>query len=687
MLKHKFRKKSLIKELKKYKSIPKIPIFAKYLFSMKNILYLFLVFFVIEALYSQPLEIQSIQFQLGKEKVKEKMGSYHFQDKTLSTFFHHNKIILNKPYQHQGEFYQIEATEKPYGYQFQITNTKFNRIQLKIKFLKNEIFVGGGEQFSHVILNGHKIPIWVEEQGIGRGDLPVSKLTKKLGISGNEYTTYAPVPFVFSNKNRGIFCTSKNYQILDFQNEKEWTWEIWDTSATFHIFYGNHPKEILQNFTQINGRLQKLPDWAYGSWIGLQGGKTKCNQIIEELQKYEHPISALWIQDWVGKRKTFFGSRLFWNWLPNEKYYPEFKKYCDSLNQNFGIKVLGYINPFLATHGSLAKEALKNDYLVKNLKNQPYKIKAGGFKAYLIDLSNPQTCQWIKNIIKTQMIQNGLSGWMTDFGEWLPYDCKIYKGLSKDFHNQYVVEWVKLNREAIQELGLDTSHLFFNRSAYSYSAGYMNSLWAGDQMTSFQKHDGMPSALTGILTSGLSGFSINHSDIGGYTNLNLWFTQKYLRTSNIMQKWTEMSTFFPIFRTHEGLIPEKNYQFYSQDSAMAHFTLWAKIHYHLKFYFEKYVQEATETGLPVIRHLLLEYPELESSWKTHHGFLVGKDLLIYPNFGQEKIEVFLPKENWYCVNNKQYYSDGYYQFQIPNVLIFIRKNSEEFQKLKEVLRF
>ncbi len=638
-------------------------------------------------IFSQSFEIENIHFQVGKEKVKEKMASYHFKDKKSNSFFHLHKMVINKSYSFDGEYHSVQIYDKEYGFELKIQTSKFNRIQIKFKTLKNELFIGGGEQFSHVILNGHKVPIWVEEQGIGRGDMPVSKLTKKLGIQGNEFTTYAPVPFIFSNKNRGIYCSSPNYQIINFESTEYFTWEIWDTAVTMHIFYGQSPKELLQKFTQIIGRFHSLPEWAYGSWLGLQGGKNKCNKILEELQKYEHPISALWIQDWVGKRKTFYGSRLQWNWLPNLKQYPDFKNYCDSLNKHFNIKVLGYINPFLSTKGSLAKEAIQKNFLVKNVKNKPYKIKVGGFKAYLIDLSNPATRQWIKSVIQNQMINNGLSGWMADFGEWLPYKAKIYYGKSKEFHNQYVVEWAKINREAIQELGLDTTILFFNRSAFSGSAQNMNSLWAGDQMTSFQKHDGMPSALTGILTGGLSGFAINHADIGGYTNINFGFTPKYLRTPKLMQKWTEMSAFFPIFRTHEGLIPKKNYQFYTHDSAIAHFTLWAKIHFQLKFYFQQYVQEAVQTGLPVVRHLLLEYPDLEASWKTHHGFLVGKDLLIYPYFDTPKIEVFLPKETWYCPNNKQYYSDGFYQFQTSDILIFIRKNSEHFEKLKNILKF
>ncbi|MCS7074734.1 MAG: alpha-glucosidase, partial [Bacteroidia bacterium] len=305
---------------------------------------------------------------------------------------------------------------------------------------------------------------------------------------------------------------------------------------------------------------------------------------------------------------------------------------------------------------------------------------------FMIDLSNPEAKKWFKTLIQQNLIQKGLSGWMADFGEWLPYDAILHQGKASHFHHEYIQEWIRLQRETIHEWGLDTSHIFFNRAGFSGCPKYMNSLWAGDQMTSFQKYDGMPSALNAILTAGLSGFTINHADIGGYTNLNLPFFKKYLRSPELLIKWTEMSAFFPIFRTHEGLIPRKNYQFYTHDTAIQHFTRWAKIHYQLKFYFKKYVEEAIQTGLPVIRHLLIEYPELEASWQTHHGFLLGTDLLIYPYFNSSKTKVFLPKETWYCVNNQLFYSDGFYEFNYPQVLIFIRKQSEHFNNLKQILQ-
>jgi alpha-glucosidase (family GH31 glycosyl hydrolase) len=44
--------------------------------------------------------------------------------------------------------------------------------------------------------------------------------------------------------------------------------------------------------------------------------------------------------------------------------------------------------------------------------------------------------------------------------------------------------------------------------------------WMGDQLTTFDRYDGMHSALIGLLNGGYSGFSIGHSDIGGYTTSN-----------------------------------------------------------------------------------------------------------------------------------------------------------------------
>ena len=66
----------------------------------------------------------------------------------------------------------------------------------------------------------------------------------------------------------------------------------------------------------------------------------------------------------------------------------------------------------------------------------------------------------------------------------------------------------------------------------------------GDQLVSWDSNDGLRSALTGALSSGLVGHAITHSDIGGYTvELDLGEDMYYVRTPELLKRWSEFSAF------------------------------------------------------------------------------------------------------------------------------------------------
>lgn len=52
--------------------------------------------------------------------------------------------------------------------------TEFNKVFITYASDKSERFYGFGEQFSHVEFKGKRVPILVQEQGIGRGDQPIT---------------------------------------------------------------------------------------------------------------------------------------------------------------------------------------------------------------------------------------------------------------------------------------------------------------------------------------------------------------------------------------------------------------------------------------------------------------------------------------------------------------------------------
>ena len=78
--------------------------------------------------------------------------------------------------------------------------------------------------------------------------------------------------------------------------------------------------------------------------------------------------------------------------------------------------------------------------------------------------------------------------------------------------------------------------------------------WLGDQMVTWDAYDGLQAALKGLITGGISGIPLNHSDIGGYTSISA-LTVGFTRELNLLERWTELNTFSPAFRTHEGNQP------------------------------------------------------------------------------------------------------------------------------------
>jgi alpha-glucosidase len=102
------------------------------------------------------------------------------------------------------------------------------------------------------------------------------------------------------------------------------------------------------------------------------------------------------------------------------------------------------------------------------------------------------------------------------------------------------------------------------RSGSSTSPKNTRLFWMGDQLPTFDEYDGLWSALIGQLNGGLSGFTLGHSDIGGYTTILEPYTHgllDYVRTKELLLRWIEMSTFSDmIMRTHGGVIPADMYQ-------------------------------------------------------------------------------------------------------------------------------
>ena len=176
---------------------------------------------------------------------------------------------------------------------------------------------------------------------------------------------------------------------------------------------------------------------------------------------------------------------------------------------------MSYINPFLVetkdedryatNHFEIAKE--KKITFLKNKKGEIVWVGQLGYRAAMLDLSNPYARTFIKKLIKEQIIDKGIKGWMADFSEAVPFDVMPYNNMSGErYHHWYIEEWAKVNRQVIDELNLEGESIFMMRAGFSKSPRYNTLAWVGDQLASWDEHDGMKSALRAVISSGISGF-------------------------------------------------------------------------------------------------------------------------------------------------------------------------------------
>mmetsp|Transcript_41042 Transcript_41042/g.113021 ORF Transcript_41042/g.113021 Transcript_41042/m.113021 type:complete len:799 (-) Transcript_41042:96-2492(-) len=542
-----------------------------------------------------------------------------------------------------------------------VAGVSCNRLCLNGESAKEEEFFGFGTQFTHLGMKGRRVPVLSQEPGIGRGIQPLTGVMETLfGAGGAWWQSYAPSPMFASTELRSFCLENTEYSVFDLRPESSLRVGVYAEAFRGRLFFGEDPLKQLEAYTRFCGRMRRLPGWVgKGAIVGIQGGTDKVRRALAKLEAKRTPISALWLQDWVGRRKTAIGSQLWWSWELDRDRYPGWDDLLADLSKK-GIRVLTYVNPFVvdasgkrALERNLYTEAKDGGFFIRAPSGEPYAIQNTTFEASMLDLTNPGCRQFLKAIIKDNVIGAGASGWMADYAEALPFDAVLHgQQDAAQYHNEYPIEWARLNREVIVEAGLEDDVLFFTRSGYHTSPGSTTCFWLGDQLTSWRQEDGIKSVVTGLVSSGLSGFSLNHGDVGGYTCTYILPVYipgvSYNRGKELLLRWIELSAFTAIFRSHEGSKPAKNHQITDDPETISQFARFARIYGALAEYRAQLCEEAAERGLPLVRHPWLHYPSDPQVRNLKHQFMLGPDFMIAPvlDKGSDTVRLYLPQGSW-----------------------------------------
>lgn len=518
-------------------------------------------------------------------------------------------------------------------------------------------FHGFGEQYNATNQRGEAFELLVNEQGNGRDGAP--------GILvGNEHTTYFPMPYYVDARGFGaLFDTARRVDVDLCASDEQIAWieVISGAPVQWRVFHGPTALDVIRELGDLVGRPTQPPVWAYDLWMAGQGGRQNVEMEREALEAARIPVGAFWVQDWGGIRPNLFGGGfgVQYIWQADETLYPSFAAMVSEFHAA-GYKFLTYVNPFIVYPDSVAEEdnparfadrfnSMEQMGLL--LKNQMGETYIDGAVPNIPqsdahpDFSNPGTLEFIVESLKEIVRAYDVDGWMADFGEYVPLDSVPKDGNPIELRNTFPVDWHRASGEALQDLRPNGDWVSFARSGFTGVQRVAQIHWVGDQETSWSELDGLPTVIPAMLNLGLAGQPFVTHDIAGFARGD------GPSTKELFQRWTELGAFTPIMRTHDGADKVNNWRWNRDEETIAHFRKFAYVHCALMNDFMMLAAEAETTGAPILRHLMLVFPDDRKTWDISDQFMIGDSLLVAPVIeeGATSRTVYFPAGTWYDV--------------------------------------
>jgi alpha-glucosidase (family GH31 glycosyl hydrolase) len=519
-----------------------------------------------------------------------------------------------------------------------------NRAAISLAAGLGEHFLGFGGQSFDVDHRGQRIPLWVEEDGIGKR--PDDEYDDTWFVTGRRHSTHTPMPLYLSSRGYALMLSTWQRSIFDMAAADPETVRIeaWEGSLSLRLFDGPAPAQALERLTAHLGRPALPPAFAFAPWLDAMFGSANVRRVAQKIRERDIPCSAIWTEDWRGGTRSGDNYTLDEDWEIDRALYPDFEGLAAELHAQ-GYKFLTYHNTFLDSETDTYRQALSAGAPIRDRAGQPYLFTSAKFTpTSMVDLTRAEAFAWTKQKYR-EGIAAGADGWMADFAEWLPVDAALASGEDPAAaHNRYPVDFQRLNRELLDEAQDGVERLFFVRSAYLGSQPLVSVVWAGDQLTDWSLGDGLPSVIPMGIGLGIAGFSYFGHDIGGYTgsiapptSRELWF------------RWVELGAFSPVMRTHHGRAAFANWNWESDEASTAHFRRYAVLHARLFPYLYAMARDGAERGLPMLRPLALVYPDFEPGWTATDQYMLGDRLIVAPVIaeGATRRTISLPAGRFY----------------------------------------
>ena len=510
-----------------------------------------------------------------------------------------------------------------------------------------------------------------------RGKL-IEMFTKDIWSSPD--ACYMVIPLLSFSRGSGIFLNNYEHMMLDLDSNKKGTWTASITGAPIdcYVFTTEKIPEVINAYSKLSGFANMPEEWTYGMlvcgyahdfsgrWTEESSGEG-IYDAIAKMEAYGLPWTGILAEPWGG-----------YNIKKNHDALKELCDYVHSLGKKFLLYVrMGEskttISGFDDTYH--LTQTLADGSLSAKLPdttagtNNPDVGTGSSMKTYL-DITNPDAVAWyfdeyweyLTNVV-------GVDGCKIDFCETLPenYELNYYDSNvpTAGSHHWYPSAYCAMFYDMLAKK--PDGGMCFTRGGGigAQRAPYM---WAGDQVRSF---GGIQWQLTGLMSSGLSGVPFMSYDMSGYRYA--FPATEIEREGEVFIRGTQFSAYTICIQTHGNVRRPYLFADYTDengDHPYAYVTelysTYVKLHEHLTPYITELSEEAHTTGMPVVRHLVLQYQNDANVYNIENEFMLGDAFLIAPILNEASTRnIYLPEGTWTDLNTGERHVVGAEGKEIP----------------------
>ncbi|SFA79175.1 MULTISPECIES: glycoside hydrolase family 31 protein [unclassified Bacillus (in: firmicutes)] len=456
---------------------------------------------------------------------------------------------------------------------------------------------------------------------------------------------YQSIPYFMTLKNGlafGTFFDNTFKTTFDLRSESDhYSFKAEGGQIDYYIMAGPSPKDVLEQYTYLTGRMPIPPKWAIGYHQSRYSYETEqeVRELAVNFKKKQIPLDVIYLDiHYMNEYRVF---------TFDKDKFPNPKQMIADLKE-MGIRIVPIVDPGVKQDAEykIYQEGVYEDHFCKYIEGDYFFGDVWPGKSAFPDFTNSNAREWWgeKHKYYTDMGIEGVWNDMNEpsvFNESKTMDLNVmhdYDGdprTHRELHNIYGFMMGKSTYEGMKKHLGGKRPFLLTRAGYSGIQRYAT-VWTGDNR-SFWEH--LQLSIPMVLNLGLSGIPFAGPDVGGFAHDS---------NGELLARWTQVGAFTPYFRNHcaIGFARQEPWSFGEKYENVI--KKYIELRYQWLPHLYSLFAEAHRTGTPVMRPLMLEYPNDPETYNLYDQFMVGDSVIVAPILKpstQHRV-VYLPSGSW-----------------------------------------